>query len=43
MPKRSTLTEYSCRVHPEHCRSLMEGWHEATHGLGIPLGGGTLL
>ena len=41
MPKRSTLTEYSCRVHPDHCRSLMEGWHEATHGLGIPLGGGT--
>ena len=24
MPKRSTLTEYSCRVHPDNIRRLME-------------------
>ncbi len=40
MPKRSTLTEYSSRVHPEHCRRLMEAWHQASHTLGVSLGGG---
>ncbi len=40
MPERSTLTEYSSRVHPGHCRRLMEAWHQASHALGVPPGGG---
>ncbi len=38
MPKRSTLTEYSCRVHPEYIRHLMELWHPAARSLGVTLG-----
>ena len=40
MPKRSTLTEYSCRVHPDNIRRLMEGWHAAARSLGVVLGKG---
>ncbi len=39
MPKRSTLTEYSCRVHPVQIRRLMEAWHPAVRALGGALGG----
>lgn len=38
MPKRSTLTEYSCRVHPKHLRHLMELWHPAARSLGVEFG-----
>ena len=38
IPKRSTLTEYSARIRPKKCRSLMESWHAATQALGIDLG-----
>ena len=41
MPKASSLTEYSCRVHPTHIRHLMEQWHRAARTLGISLGSGT--
>ena len=40
MPKRATLTEYSCRVDPSHLLTLMDRWHSAVHGLGVDLGGG---
>ena len=40
MPKRSTLTEYSCRVHPDNIRRLMEDWHGAARSLGVALGKG---
>ena len=40
MPKRSTLSEYSCRVHPEQCTRLMEAWHTATRSLDVCLGQG---
>ena len=40
IPKRATLSEYSCRVDPRSGPGLMRRWHDAVHGLGIPLGGG---
>ena len=38
MPKRSTLTEYSGRVHPDQCKALMEAWHTAVRSLKVKLG-----
>ena len=38
MPKRSFLTEYSCRIHPHRYPRLMQGWCEAMTGLGLPRG-----
>ena len=40
MPKRATLTEYSCRVDPRDRPALMDRWHLAVRGLGVELGGG---
>ena len=40
IPKRSTLTEYSCRVDPRFTPELMDDWHRAVAGLGVDLGGG---
>ncbi len=40
MPKQSTLTEYSNRVHPQSIRHLMNSWHSAVRSLGISLGNG---
>ena len=40
MPKRSTLTEYSGRVHPAQCKALMEAWHTAVRSLKVKLGDG---
>lgn len=40
IPKRSTLTEYSCRVEPSNCRSLTDTWHDAVDRLDVSLGGG---
>ena len=39
IPKRSTLTEYSCRVDPRMGPGLMDRWHKAIRGLGVLLGG----
>ncbi len=39
MPERSSLTEYSSRVDPRLCESLMRRWHHAVAGLGVDLGG----
>ncbi len=39
VPKRATLTEYSCRVDPRLCAGLMDRWHRALQGLDIDLGG----
>ena len=39
-PKRSTLSEYSCRVHPEACQQLMQHWQQALADFEVPLGGG---
>ena len=41
MPKRATLTEYSGRVHPAQCSTLMEAWHTAVRSLKVKLGDGT--
>ena len=40
MPKRASLTEYSCRVDPRRLPGLMDHWHQAVHNLDIALGGG---
>ena len=40
IPKRATLTEYSCRVDPRCGPAMMERWQAAVRGLGIDLGGG---
>ena len=40
IPKRSTLTEYTCRADPRVCPGFMDRWHEAVEGLGVSLGGG---
>ena len=40
VPKRATLTEYSCRVDPRRCPALMDAWHHAARSLGPDLGGG---
>ncbi len=39
IPKRSTLTEYSCRVDPGMNPVLMDRWYEAVRDLGVHLGG----
>ena len=40
MPKRASLTEYSCRVDPRRLPGLMDRWHQAVHNLDIAPGGG---
>lgn len=39
VPKRSFLTEYSCRLAPEAHRKLMRLWFDAMSKLGLPRGG----
>ena len=39
VPKRASLTEYSCRVDPRLCAGLMDRWHGAVRGLDVDLGG----
>jgi hypothetical protein len=39
VPKRSFLTEYSCRIDPACYPKLMRRWFEAVSGLGLPRGG----
>jgi len=38
IPKRSFLTEYSCRIAPESYPKLMRGWFDAVNELGLPRG-----
>ena len=38
IPKRSWLTEYSCRLHPACYPRLMQQWFEALSGVGLPRG-----
>ena len=38
IPKRSFLTEYSCRIGPESYPKLMHRWFEAARQLGLPRG-----
>lgn len=38
MPKRSFLTEYSCRIRPQSYPRLMQGWCEAVSQLGLTRG-----
>ncbi|MDT5231634.1 MAG: hypothetical protein QOI39_2134 [Mycobacterium sp.] len=38
IPKRSFLTEYSCRIPPAVYPKLMTGWFDAMTGLGLPRG-----
>lgn len=38
IPKRSFLTEYSCRVDPALYAPLMHAWFDAANGLGLPRG-----
>lgn len=38
VPKRSFLTEYSCRVEPEAHRKLMRLWFDAVGKMGLPRG-----
>jgi hypothetical protein len=38
MPKRSFLTEYSCRIRPQSYPRLMQGWFEAVSQLGLTRG-----
>lgn len=40
IPKRSSLTEYSCRVDPRSLPPLMDDWHQALRQLDAPLGTG---
>ncbi len=40
MPKRASLTEYSCRVDPRRLPGLMDRWHQAVHNLDTTPGGG---
>ena len=39
VPKRSFLTEYSCRIDPACYPKLMRRWFDAVSGLGLPRGG----
>jgi hypothetical protein len=39
VPKRSFLTEYSCRIEPTCYPKLMKGWFDALRGLGLKHGG----
>jgi len=38
IPKRSFLTEYSCRIRPQNYSRLMQGWFEAVTQLGLARG-----
>ena len=38
IPKRATLTEYSCRVDPRRSPAMMERWQAAVRGIGVDLG-----
>lgn len=38
IPKRSFLTEYSCRIHPKSYPRLMQGWFDAVTRLGLARG-----
>jgi len=38
IPKRSFLTEYSCRITPDSYPKLMRGWFDAVNALGLPRG-----
>ena len=38
IPKRSFLTEYSCRIEPERYPRLMQHWFDAMIGLGLQHG-----
>jgi len=38
VPKRSSLTEYSCRVDPRPCDGLMNRWHRSVQQLEVDLG-----
>jgi len=38
IPKRSFLTEYSCRIRPQSYARLMQGWFEAVTELGLARG-----
>ena len=38
VPKRSFLTEYSCRIEPACYPKLMRRWFDAVSGLGLPRG-----
>ena len=38
IPKRSTLTEYSCRVDPRQTQALSRLWLQALHRCGLPQG-----
>jgi transposase len=38
IPKRSFLTEYSCRIHPSCYPKLMRGWFDAVSRLGLRWG-----
>ena len=38
IPKRSTLSEYSCRVDPRLIPPWTSAWLDAVHGLGMPSG-----
>jgi hypothetical protein len=38
VPKRSFLTEYSCRVEPACCPALMRGWFDTVSRLGLEWG-----
>ena len=40
IPKRSTLTEYSCRCDPRLLDPLTQRWHDALRALDSPLGSG---
>ncbi len=38
IPKRSSLTEYSCRIPPSCCPGLMRGWFDTVRRLGLRWG-----
>ena len=40
MPKRATLTEYSCRVDPRKLGTVMEAWHRQVAALDAAIGCG---
>ncbi len=40
IPKRATLTEYSCRFDPRIAPTMMDRWHAGVRGLEVDLGGG---
>ena len=40
MPRRATLTEYSCRVDPRRLGTVMDAWHRQVEGLDVSAGCG---